>query len=121
MLKRLLPKNVASIQIQKDATFNSDCKQINLIPINHSDITNNRRRLFFDAFVYSWNIKKNQKYYEILTIYECVKKYWLLFVLSEWLLNVATLRICMDATFFLIVATDKSKRLVTIKSDYVSP
>ena len=30
--KRLTPKNVASIQIRKDATFNSDRKQIDLIP-----------------------------------------------------------------------------------------
>ena len=46
-------KNVASIQIQKVATFNSDRKIINLIPKNQSDITNNSHRLFFDAFVYS--------------------------------------------------------------------
>ena len=32
LLKTIIPKNVVSIQIQKDATFNSDRKQINLIP-----------------------------------------------------------------------------------------
>ena len=38
-----MPKNVVSLQIQKDATFNSDRKQINLIPNKlHSDITNNK-------------------------------------------------------------------------------
>ena len=46
-------KNEASIQIQKDATFNSDRKIINLILKNHSDITTNSHPLFFDAFEYS--------------------------------------------------------------------
>ena len=45
-------KNVAFILIQKEATFNSDRKQINIIPKNHSNITNNSHRLFFDAFAY---------------------------------------------------------------------
>jgi len=52
-----------SKQIKKDATFNSDRKQINLIPKNHSDITKNSHRLFFDAFVNSW-------YFIFLTIVE---------------------------------------------------
>ena len=60
-------KNVASIQIQKVVTFNSDRKIINLIPKNHSDITTNRNRLFFDAFVYS-------EYFKIFLILE--KKYF---------------------------------------------
>ena len=51
--KLLKTKNVVSIRIQKDATFNSDRKQINLIP-NHSEITNNSQRLFFEAFVNNW-------------------------------------------------------------------
>ena len=38
-LKRLILKNVASIQKQKVATFNSDRKIINLSPKNDSDIT----------------------------------------------------------------------------------
>ena len=46
-------KNAASIQIKKVATFNSDRKKIYLIPKNHSDITTNKHRLFFDTFVYS--------------------------------------------------------------------
>ena len=45
-------KNVASVQIQKVATFNSDRKIIHLIP-KKLDITNNSHRLFFDAFVFS--------------------------------------------------------------------
>ena len=44
-------ENVASIQIQKVETFNSDRKISNLI-LDHSD-TNNSHRLFFDAFVSS--------------------------------------------------------------------
>ena len=44
-------KNEATIQIQKFATFNSDRKIINLTYTNHSDITTNNLRLFFDAFV----------------------------------------------------------------------
>ena len=50
-------KNEASMKIQKVATFNLDRKIINLIPkINHSDMTTNSHRLFFDAFVHSWKI-----------------------------------------------------------------
>ena len=44
-------KKVGSIQ--EVATFNSDCKIINLIPKNHSGITTNNNRLFFDAFISS--------------------------------------------------------------------
>ena len=44
-------KNVAFIQIQKVAIFDSDRKKINLIQTNHSDIKTNR--LFLDAFVNS--------------------------------------------------------------------
>ena len=46
-------KNVAFIQIQKFATFNSDRKKIILFQTNHSDITTNSHWYFFDAFVYS--------------------------------------------------------------------
>ena len=42
-----------SIQIQKDATFNSDRKQNQFNSIQISDLTNNSYRLFFDAFVNS--------------------------------------------------------------------
>ena len=44
-------KNVASIQIQKVATFDSDRKINNLIPNKSFRYYNHR--LFFDAFVYS--------------------------------------------------------------------
>ena len=49
---KLVPKKVESIQIEKVATNDSNHKNINLIS-NHSDITNNSHRLFFDAFVNS--------------------------------------------------------------------
>ena len=45
-------KNVAFIQIQKDATFNSDRKKNQFNSIQISDITNNSHRLFFDAFLF---------------------------------------------------------------------
>ena len=51
--KPLIPKNAASIQIRKVATFNSDRKIINLIPNKSLDITNNSYRFFFEAFVLS--------------------------------------------------------------------
>ena len=35
----MIPKKVASIQIQKVATFDSDCKKINLIPNKLTNIT----------------------------------------------------------------------------------
>ncbi len=48
-----MPKNVASIQNLKVATFISDRKKSTKFQTNHSDITKNGHRLFFDAFVYS--------------------------------------------------------------------
>ena len=51
--KRLIPKTVGFIQIQKVATFNSDRKKKSKkFQTNHSDITNNSHRLFFDAFLF---------------------------------------------------------------------
>ena len=47
-------KNVASLQIQKVATFNSGRKKSMKFQTNHSDITNNSHRIFFDALVYSY-------------------------------------------------------------------
>ena len=46
-------KNVVSIQIQKDATFNSIVNKSIKFQTNYSDITNNSHRLFYDAFVNS--------------------------------------------------------------------
>ena len=47
-------KNVATIQIQKFATFNSDRKIINLIPNKSFRYYNQfNLRLFFDTFVYN--------------------------------------------------------------------
>ena len=48
---------------------------------------------------------KNKKYYEISTIYECVEKQSMtivckLLIILRSELNVATFRICMDATLF---------------------
>jgi len=77
--KLLKTKNVVSIRIQKDATFNSDRKQINLIP-NHSEITNNSQRLFFEAFVNSWYFIIFCIFHDLRVTYEniysCFKDFW---------------------------------------------
>ena len=46
-------KNVASIQIQKDVTLNSEREIINLIPKKSLEIANNSHRLFFDSLFHS--------------------------------------------------------------------
>ena len=78
--KLLKTKNVVSIQIQKDATFNSDRKQINLIPNKSFKITNNSQRLFFEAFVNSWYFIIFCIFHDLRVtfenIYSCFKDFW---------------------------------------------
>ena len=60
--KRLIPNNVASIQIHRVALFNSDRTQLK---INHLDITTYKYRIQFDAFGYSW--------FFIIFIFSCIQ------------------------------------------------
>jgi len=79
--------------IQKDAPFNLDCKQINLIP-NKSFRFYKQYSLIIlrifdnedEIFIFSRNVQKSttiknylkknkiKKYYEILTVYQCLEK-----------------------------------------------
>ena len=82
-----------------------------------------------NVFKSNYQIIKNKKYYEISTLYECVKNYrWLLVAISQWFvwqyIDIVTIQVeccnvlCMDAklfslsrfnNFLLIDATDRSK------------
>ena len=84
-IRRNTPKNAASIQIRKDATLNSDRKQINLIP------------------------NKSFRYYKqySLIIFRLIRIYLIIINFFIWFLNIIFAVVFKN--FLLIDATDRSK------------